>query len=742
MSDSRLYTRLLLPKGHGYPLFHPQPFDDLHLEYRRLGTQVGDVGIVTADGSFDIIFNICRSADDPVNRFGQGGIGIVDLPAEDIACRPQYHRPGSDVSNTKINKRRLDVDAGIDGNVFLPLGAGAIVEISASSNEAAVLLLPDGGSRTDLRSLQTFRDYALKHARSWYAFVNGRLHRMVESGDLYLVTGVDGCTSWSVAAVENHSEDCRISLKLKAAQVGAAGTSGGPGEEEWANNQTVFLRGYKVAIRPRSTPFHLTRTSTALSIAESKPSHILSKTGFIPFSQPPSTTTGHFFRGNSTSLNTALSDDEESVEYYPQVQPNYHPASAINTHLLNSFPASDVAVTHDDIWTAVLNEDDQEMPSDSELIQRVFSRCNIETSSDGVWLQDPWASKREGKQRVEDSDQVSVPERKQRKESNDTHLWPESVNTHFATGLREYWASPWATYSSGRSRWRAQFVKDYLQNLGIIRSKEQVRERIQDLRGMWKGTSDYRLVAHHNEGPKQGPESTKGTAMSVAPQKVNRVTSLTLFAEGMTPFTVDLDKLSQEHTSLILLLRVSIPAPTDPRPTLNLHGFQVSLRMTDLWSSRSYVDMRENHGGISFGQDAGPLEITSVELGGVVAKFPDSFCGERWFMGSKQSLVTHELVVDRIPLLVLMYELDSDHSTTTAGPWVQLVSAQKYDPKDPNNPLAASMRTLPDSVPETQALSGKKSSPPPSVPVFPAPTTCSPPSPSISAARVPVAIAM
>ncbi|KAJ7186024.1 hypothetical protein C8R46DRAFT_852420, partial [Mycena filopes] len=194
--DSHLYTRLLLPKRHGYPLFHPQPFDDLPLQSRRVGTEIGDLGVVTSDGSFDVIFNICRAADDPLNRFGvPAGFEQLILDAEDVAFRAQYHRPGSDISNTRINKRRLDLDATIDANV-----------------QAAMLLLPDGASRWDVRRLKRFRDYALKHAQSWYEFVNGSLERMVESGDLYLVTGFDKSTSWSLAAVENESQDCKISL--------------------------------------------------------------------------------------------------------------------------------------------------------------------------------------------------------------------------------------------------------------------------------------------------------------------------------------------------------------------------------------------------------------------------------------------------------------------------------------------------------------------------------------------------
>jgi hypothetical protein len=88
------------------------------LESRYIGIEVGDVGVVTSDGAFDTIFNICRSANDPVNRFGvPEGFEKVKLGPGDVAPRGQYHRPGSDVSNTKISKRRLDVDAGVEGNV-------------------------------------------------------------------------------------------------------------------------------------------------------------------------------------------------------------------------------------------------------------------------------------------------------------------------------------------------------------------------------------------------------------------------------------------------------------------------------------------------------------------------------------------------------------------------------------------------------------------------------------------------
>jgi hypothetical protein len=118
MSDSDLYSRLLLPKGHGYPLFHPQPFDDLPMETRHVGTDIGDVGVVTSDGSFDAVFNIRFSARHPRNRFGvPEGFEQITLDPGDVAPRAQYHRPGCDASSTRIHKRRLDVDVDVESNV-------------------------------------------------------------------------------------------------------------------------------------------------------------------------------------------------------------------------------------------------------------------------------------------------------------------------------------------------------------------------------------------------------------------------------------------------------------------------------------------------------------------------------------------------------------------------------------------------------------------------------------------------
>jgi hypothetical protein len=124
----------------------------------------------------------------------------------------------------------------------------------------AQLLLPDGASTWDLHRPQLFRDYALKHVHSWYQFVNDDLKCMAGSSGLYLVTGVTKSTSWSIDVknfVDGLGNEASRAAGAAAYTPGWDDTSAtinsgphrSPGEESWPENQTVFIRGFKVALR-------------------------------------------------------------------------------------------------------------------------------------------------------------------------------------------------------------------------------------------------------------------------------------------------------------------------------------------------------------------------------------------------------------------------------------------------------------------------------------------------------------
>ncbi|KAG6820592.1 hypothetical protein H0H93_014508 [Arthromyces matolae] len=103
-----------------------------------------------------------------------------------------------------------------------------------------------------------------------------------------------------------------------------------------------------------------------------------------------------------------------------------------------------------------------------------------------------------------------TPQRKHRKllkDGSGVEVWPESIEKIFVQGLHEYWVSPYANsaQSRGRSRWRNQYLVDYLQKAGIDRSKKQVASHIQVLRNMWKGEPEFYLVAGGEEPVPENP---------------------------------------------------------------------------------------------------------------------------------------------------------------------------------------------------------------------------------------------
>ena len=116
-----------------------------------------------------------------------------------------------------------------------------------------------------------------------------------------------------------------------------------------------------------------------------------------------------------------------------------------------------------------------------------------------------------------------APQRKHRKFLRDgaREFWPESVEKVFVegpcggrypsnslelyvmpsvSGLRQYWKSPWATYSHGRRRCRNKFLVDYLKEAGIERSTKQVASHVQVLRNRWKGEKGMSRTSNSSFG--------------------------------------------------------------------------------------------------------------------------------------------------------------------------------------------------------------------------------------------------
>ncbi|KAJ7484519.1 G-protein alpha subunit-domain-containing protein [Mycena latifolia] len=400
MADGQLYSRLLLSKGAGYPLWQPEPYDDLPAEYKQTGVRIGDVGIITSDGAFDFAFNICVPSDDPINSVGvPDGFEMATLRHGDVRRTPRHYPPGSDVSSAKLKKRSVAVEA---STTILPAGGGTGLAISTSSREAAVLLLPAGGASLDLRRKQLFRDYALTHADNWYRFLNIRLGRLIENGAIYLVTGCDKAAAWGVACFSHAASEGEVSLELKASIVAsgriayaweaadvapvAARAGPDPAHPNNAPNQAVFLRGYKVMLRERFAA--LRGPVKVFPVETAKPRDLLSRRASrsIPYSDVKQPSSPSFPVSESES--TGASDGDAFLEALPEPLPVYHPSDAINALLLDNTHAA-VAVTHDIDWAAVLLQDEQTIPDGPELYRRLREKYAVCASDAGVYFDSP-----------------------------------------------------------------------------------------------------------------------------------------------------------------------------------------------------------------------------------------------------------------------------------------------------------------------------------------------------------------
>jgi hypothetical protein len=93
-SATETYTRILLSKRIGYPLWTPEPHNFLP-EYEEEGIRIGDVGIVNEHGLFEFSFNVCLPADHPINapfhsRLPSSFVPFIYAPNEVVQQNPVF----------------------------------------------------------------------------------------------------------------------------------------------------------------------------------------------------------------------------------------------------------------------------------------------------------------------------------------------------------------------------------------------------------------------------------------------------------------------------------------------------------------------------------------------------------------------------------------------------------------------------------------------------------------------------
>ena len=104
-SPQDVYAKCL-PSNRGHPLWFPEPGSTLPSSYRQDGLQIGDVGFVGQNGSFNVLCNICYGPHHALHR--RPGITFnfepIALDIDQVNVLPNAVPPGLIIASPGITQ--------------------------------------------------------------------------------------------------------------------------------------------------------------------------------------------------------------------------------------------------------------------------------------------------------------------------------------------------------------------------------------------------------------------------------------------------------------------------------------------------------------------------------------------------------------------------------------------------------------------------------------------------------------
>ncbi|KIM80566.1 hypothetical protein PILCRDRAFT_526493 [Piloderma croceum F 1598] len=273
------YAHALITKGHGHPLWQPDPGEYAPVE-------LGDVGYFH-EGAFVKLFNASKDIHSWSNRLGLPE-GHTPLQVGDIVCKTPLAKSPGYISSEGVFQKVADLNAmtGTSGK------AGRVFNFESSKQHGALLMMRDVAYRQDVVNKKPFYDYIIEHHRSWLDFAHAS-GRDVSQSDLILVDGCDRTSEWACAAWSGESP---VKFNFVIGVPGVANESAGlwgrwissepldknvgprplvPGVEATSPgsplvppppfNQCVFLRGFQIGDRTTFFKRHKKRVDLGIS---------------------------------------------------------------------------------------------------------------------------------------------------------------------------------------------------------------------------------------------------------------------------------------------------------------------------------------------------------------------------------------------------------------------------------------------------------------------------------------------
>ncbi|KAF5318187.1 hypothetical protein D9619_012095 [Psilocybe cf. subviscida] len=211
----KTYQDMLGDEGHGLPLWVPSPNLNLHPTYRRNGVSIGDVGIFTPFGAFDFLFNIFKSADDPVNVAAAPDFQPLTSGRPELSGiqKYPYFNEGVHVASQSI----LTVQNASDNTLQFE-----------SQERSAVLVMPTGASIEFLANVDRVKKNLAVHAESFYRFVNDvdeGLGRGIRGGELCVIHTCVKSKTFALASIRGATPtSTRLSYRRSEYQQSPSGS--------------------------------------------------------------------------------------------------------------------------------------------------------------------------------------------------------------------------------------------------------------------------------------------------------------------------------------------------------------------------------------------------------------------------------------------------------------------------------------------------------------------------------------
>jgi hypothetical protein len=204
---------------------------------------------------------------------------------------------------------------GAQSTIYSSVPGGEFV-FNCQGPKGAVLALPHGAHLEKLENLASMRQYAAKHAESWYKYVNETRGRGLVNGSLYLITGCEKAKSWGMASFHDVSLQHEFPISFRPTTDAEAGYryrwqgahfrhkhADSPPVDGTPLNQTTFIHAFAISLCEGL----LARLRGGVEISQlvDSPSTTAGKSGrgFVPFGSQSSSLSWSlsFFGGGAPS---------------------------------------------------------------------------------------------------------------------------------------------------------------------------------------------------------------------------------------------------------------------------------------------------------------------------------------------------------------------------------------------------------------------------------------------------------